>query len=393
MNHSIYIHIPFCRHRCNYCDFVTTAGKQAYIPAYVDALKKEFRVVSDESHALRVHSIYFGGGTPSLISISQFKILLDSLKSHYFMTEDCEICLEANPGTLSSEYLFGLKNLGFNRISIGVQSTDPFDLKRLDRIHTLEEVLINKNSIRKAGFNNLNMDLIFGLPWQSLDGWKNSLERAIHLQPEHFSLYSLLIEQGTKLFEWNQKGLIKTQDQDLEGEMYECAMTMLDKAGYEHYEISNWAKRDPIIDYRCRHNLQYWLNMPYLSFGAGAHGYVNGIRTANTSDIFDYIERINLIDPSTLSFPLSPATVSSSSVDKFTQMKDFMLLGLRIINSGVSIETFSARYGESLMEVFVNEIEQLLKQGLVEWWGKDKTQLRLSKRGVMIANQVFMQFV
>ena len=393
MNHSIYIHIPFCRHRCNYCDFVTTAGKQAYIPAYVDALKKEFRVVSDVSHELRVHSIYFGGGTPSLLSISQYKKLLDSLKSHFFMTEDCEISLEANPGTLSSEYLLGLKNLGINRISIGVQSTDPFDLKRLDRIHTNEEVLIINNSIRKAGLNNLNLDLIFGLPWQSLDGWKNSLERAIYLQPEHFSLYSLLIEEGTKLYKWNQKGLIKTQDQDLEGEMYECAMTMLDKAGYEHYEISNWAKRNPIIDYRCRHNLQYWLNMPYLSFGAGAHGYVNGIRTVNTSDIFEYIERINQIDPATQSFPLSPATVSSNSVDKLTQMKDFMLLGLRLINSGVSIETFSARYGESLMEVFYYEIETLLKQDLVEWWGKDKTQLRLSKRGIMVANQVFMHFV
>lgn len=393
MKHSIYIHIPFCRHRCNYCDFVTTAGEQAYIPVYVDALNKEFRVVNNKNNRIWVHSIYFGGGTPSLISVSQYKKLLDTIKSHYLLTEDCEICLEANPGTLSAKYLAGLKSLGFNRISIGVQSTDPFDLKRLDRIHTIEDVLRNIKNIKQVGLNNLNIDLIFGLPWQSLESWKNSLERAIHLHPEHFSLYSLLIEQGTILYDWNQKGLIKPQDQDLEGEMYECAMILLDRAGYDHYEISNWVKRDPIKDYRCRHNLQYWLNMPYLGFGAGAHGYVKGIRMVNTSDIFDYIKRINRVVPSNLRFPQSPANVSSTFVDRYTQMKDFMLLGLRLINPGVSSETFAEWYGESAADVFADDIEQLLNQGLVKWWGDGQTFLRLSKRGVMVANQVFMHFV
>jgi len=391
MCHSIYIHIPFCHHRCNYCDFATNVGRAELIPGYVEALTQEFRVVSKNVGEINVHSIYFGGGTPSILSIHQYKKLLVSLKSQFLIKKNCEICLEANPGTLSKEYLSGLKDLGFNRISMGVQSTNPSDLNRLERIHDLEDVLLNIKYARKVGIKNINIDLIFGLPWQDLQSWKNNLERAIQLNPGHFSLYSLIIEEGTAIYDWYNRGLITLLDQDIEGEMFEYAMERLDQAGYEHYEISNWSKRDPYIDYRCRHNMQYWLNLPYLGFGVSAHGYFGGVRTINTPNLSEYINKANQNKIGQVSL-LSPANTSSKIINKNTQMKDQLLLGLRLTQSGVDNGEFSSRFGKLIEDVFEEEIKLLEKQGLVEWW-KGRNFLRLTKRGVMVANQVFMHFV
>ncbi len=339
-----------------------------------------------------MHSIYFGGGTPSILTIPQFQKLLNSIKSLYLITEDCEICLEANPGTITPEYIFALKNLGFTRISMGVQSTNPWDLKRLERIHNIENILTNIQTLRKVGFDNVNFDLIYGLPWQDIKSWKNNLDRAIELNPEHLSLYSLIIEEGTAIHDWYQRGLIGLIDQDLEGDMFEYSIERLKQAGYEQYELSNWAKRDSIKDFRCRHNMQYWLNQPYLGFGAGAHGYVNGIRTINTPNGVDYISRMKLNNLGTQKSPLSPAIISSNAVDKRSQMKDHLLLGLRLTRSGVNTEEFFSRYGKSIYDIFESEIGILLNQGLIQW-GDGKECLRLSKRGVMVANQVFMHFI
>ena len=393
MNFSVYIHIPFCQHRCHYCDFVTTTGKESLIPRYVDALCREIRIANSLMGKVVVHSIYFGGGTPSLIPSTAYEQILKTLDDQFELTPDCEISLEANPGTITEVYLNDLFSLGINRLSLGVQSTDSFDLVRLDRIHTLDDVLSGVYHARRAGFTNLNLDLIFGLPWQSLDSWKHSLSRAISLQPEHFSLYSLIIEPGTALDAWYQKGLIAQQDQDLEADMYEFAMNMLNEAGYQQYEISNWAKTSADRDLRSRHNLQYWLNQPYFGFGAAAHGYVGNKRTANIPLIEDYIHRItdrNTNDQDSAHFP---AAISLSEVDKATQMKDFMMLGLRLVEDGVSRIDFMDRYGRELETEFQVEITQLLKQGLIEWVTDSRERLRLTKRGVFLANQVFMQFV
>lgn len=393
MNYSLYVHIPFCKHRCHYCDFNTFTGKETLIPTYVDALIEEFRIVTSGKTEIPVHSIYFGGGTPSLVTLPLYEKLFESLRICFALTDDCEISLEANPGTLTLDYLAGLQALGFNRISIGVQSTDSFDLARLDRIHDIEDVLQSIQNARVVGFENINLDMIFGLPWQDLPSWEKSLGRAIFLSPDHFSLYSLIVESGTPFFTWYQKGLIAAQDQDLEGEMYERGMALLEAAGYEQYEISNWAKKDTEMDYRCRHNLQYWLNLPYLGFGAGSHGFAESFRTVNIALIEAYIDRINQGPTSGGSFPLSPATISITKIDKRTQMNDFMLLGLRLVKTGVSSERFESQYGHSIMEVFDKEISSLLEFGLVEWVGGEKSRLRLTKRGVMVANQVFMEFV
>lgn len=391
MNHSLYFHIPFCEHRCHYCDFNTFTGKESLIPPYIDALNDEFRIVTSKKPKLDIHSIYFGGGTPSLIPISHYKKLFTTIKASSVLTTDSEISLEANPGTLSLEYLEGLIEVGFNRISIGVQSTDSFDLSRLDRTHSIEDVLKSFRNARKVGFDNINLDMIFGLPWQSLISWEKSLNRVIDLKPDHFSLYSLIVEPGTPLFNWYQKGLIRPQDQDLEGDMFESAMEVLDRSGYHHYEISNWAKRDEKSDYRCRHNLQYWLNQPYLGLGASSHGYAESLRTVNTNTIPDYIAQMKNGDGNHLEFPPSPANVSSTEIDKETQMKDFMLMGLRLVSEGVSRERFESLYGLEMTDIFEVEINTLVDLDLLIWVNED--QLRLTKRGVMVANHVFMAFV
>jgi oxygen-independent coproporphyrinogen-3 oxidase len=393
MNYSIYLHIPFCKHRCHYCDFNTYAGKESLIPGYIDAIIDEIRIVGDSNKGLNVHSIYFGGGTPSLIPINLYDKLLKVINFKYTLTEDCEISLEANPGTLNLEYLSDLHALGFNRISIGVQSMNNFDLYRLDRIHDVYDIFESVYFARKAGFTNINLDLIFGLPWQNLKNWKEILTRALDLKPEHFSIYSLIIEPGTMLNTWYEKGKIELKNEDLEAEMYEYTMEKLNCTGYSHYEISNWAKNNSKVDYRCRHNMQYWLNKPYLGFGAGAHGYADHIRTVNAKRINDYIKRIREGRKAFTNFPYSPANILFSNVTSSTQMKDFMLLGLRLIEEGVSEERFDKDFGESMIDTFDKEVQSLINKDLIEWSSFKKTRLILTKKGILLANQAFMEFV
>lgn len=393
MAYSIYIHIPFCQRRCNYCDFVTYAGMGHYLPVYVDSLIEEFRIVIKQAYKKPVKSIYFGGGTPSLVPIKAYEKILIALSQLFYLTEDCEISIEANPGTLNFEYLKGLKTLGFNRISLGCQSMQDLDLRRLGRIHTSDDIYTSFENSRRVGFANINFDLIFGLPWQSLHDWKDTLKKALELNPEHFSVYSLIIEPGTKLFHWYQKGLIALQDQDKEGDLFESSMAQLSRAGYEHYEISNWAKKDRTQDFQCRHNLQYWRGLPYLGFGVGAHGYARDVRTANVIGIPDYCDRIVMGKNHTYDFPKSPANKTSITLEKMTQMREYMIMGLRLIAEGVSPAKFFDLFSCSILDVFEEEIITLLDEGLLQWGGGEKRSLKLTKRGVMLGNQVFMAFV
>jgi len=394
MNYSLYVHIPFCRHRCHYCDFITTAGREGELPLYADALVKEVRIANQYPEKIPLHSIYFGGGTPSLMALKDYQKVFNAIRQGYTLTADCEISLEANPGTIHADYLKGLHALGFNRLSIGVQSTDSFDLLRLDRVHSIQDVLTSVADARRAGFRNINLDLIFGLPWQDLESWRNSLQRAIDLQPEHFSLYSLIIEEGTALYRWHQRGLIEPQDQDLQADMYELAMEMLAEAGYQHYEISNWAKETESGDLRCRHNLQYWLNDPYIGVGAGAQGYFEHLRLVNTPGLTDYIRRMQGAENVDWTLTKTPATVSSEFVDPETRMMDEMMLGLRLTRQGVGARDFNRRYHASMEAVFEAELSRLVGLGLLEWVGEGESRrVRLTHRGTMVANQVFMAFV
>ena len=385
--HALYLHIPFCQHRCAYCDFNTYAGKTALIPAYVASLLREIELVS-ASRQINAKSIFFGGGTPSLLSSSQLASLMEALRAKYTWTDDLEASLEANPGTLSRDYLQKLRKMGFNRLSFGVQSAHPDDLHLLERIHDFVDVIHAVKWARQAGFDNLSLDLIFGLPEQPLSRWQDTLKYALDLQTEHLSLYALTIEHGTPFGHWAGRGMIPFPDPDLSADMYDWASEFLAENGYIQYEISNWAKPG----WKSQHNLQYWRNLPYLGFGAGAHGYSVGTRYANTLGIQPYIHRLQ--KKKKMTFPRSPASVSKEDISPYQAMQETMMLGLRLTQEGVSAEMFRSRFGRSVEDVFSTEIEVLFSLKLLEWADvKNERVLRLTPRARLLGNQVFRRFV
>jgi oxygen-independent coproporphyrinogen-3 oxidase len=407
MNYSIYLHVPFCTHRCAYCDFNTYAGQEDMIPAYVDALCKEIAHVGRVAAEQRTlapdaiagvgttsHTIFFGGGTPSLLSSLQFDSILQSIRSAFTLTPDCEITIEANPGTVSYEALGQLREIGINRISFGVQSANAFELRMLERAHNFFDVIEAVTSARKAGFDNLNLDLIYGLPEQTIQTWQTTIQRILDLHPEHISAYALTLEHGTPFGRWSSKGLIPLPDPDLAAEMYEWLGEILEANEHVQYEVSNWAKPSR----ECRHNLQYWRGLPYLAFGAGAHGYANGYRYSNALRIKTYIERITNSPITNHPFPLSPATVNHHKQTLKDEISEFMMTGLRLTQEGVSTQEFQSRFGQSIWDVFGKEINELLELGLIEdnkpSEGFELSEgFRLTKHGRLLGNQVFMRFV
>lgn len=291
--HSLYLHIPFCRHRCGYCDFNTYAGLDDLIGDYVLALVKEIELVADAAgEKLPIHTIFFGGGTPSLLPSNAIKSILQTVISAFELQEGAEITMEANPGTVDQKYLSEVRTYGINRLSLGVQSANPEELRILEREHGYAEAIEAVRDARKAGFKNISIDLIYGLPGQTLADWENNLALALQLAPEHISLYSLTVEHGTPLEKLVNRGLVQLPDPDLAADMYETTIEELALKDFVHYEISNWAKRDPegnVI--ASRHNQQYWLNLPYLGLGAGAHGFAENVRTRNVLAPQAYINR------------------------------------------------------------------------------------------------------
>jgi oxygen-independent coproporphyrinogen III oxidase len=391
--YSLYLHIPFCRHRCSYCDFNTFAGQDRLIPAYVEALCAEIRQVSASApERLAAHTIFFGGGTPSLLAVEHFQHILAALADSFDLQPGSEVTIEANPGTVTQEYLAGLRGLGINRLSFGMQSAHPDDLRLLERIHDFYDVVQAVGWARQAGFENVSLDLIFGLPGQSLQRWTDTLERALGMSPDHLSLYALTIEHGTPLRRRWERGLIPLVDDDLSAEMYELAMERLEHAGYVQYEISNWATRRPDGSMAsCLHNLQYWRSLPYLGLGAGAHGYAAHTRTMNVGGIRPYIERCR--SGEVKDFPASTATRRTIPLDLHSEMQEMMMVGLRLTQDGVADGDFHSRFGQAITEVFGKEIPRLEKAGLLEWVGDSQPRLRLTQRGRLLGNQVFMQFV
>jgi oxygen-independent coproporphyrinogen III oxidase len=399
-NISLYLHIPFCVHRCAYCDFNTYAGQEAMIPAYIDALTHEIDHVGSRFPSPStsgtggevVHTIFFGGGTPSLLSVQHYESILRAIRDHFMLTDEVEITMEANPGTVSYERLLGMRQVGVNRISYGVQSSNTEELHLLERAHNFFDVIEAVTSARKAGFHNLNLDLIYGLPEQTLTNWQTTVKRILGLQPEHISAYALTLEHGTPFGRWASRGLLPLPDPDLAAEMYEWLSETLEASGYLQYEISNWARPG----HECRHNLQYWRGLPYLAFGAGAHGYANGYRYSNVLRIKTYIDRltnnaVNSYPVARYQFPITPATVNHHKQSLQDDMSEFMLTGLRLVQRGVSAEEFQTRFGRSMWEAYGGEIEALLKTGLLEKGGEER--IRLTRRGRLLGNQVFARFV
>jgi oxygen-independent coproporphyrinogen III oxidase len=408
---SIYLHIPFCKHRCAYCDFNTYAGQESLIPAYVEALIKEIEFIGSRAEQVEVPTIFFGGGTPSLLSGPQFDSIMSALSSAFALSAGAEVTIEANPGTISPAKLDAIRKAGINRISFGVQSSNTEELRMLEREHDFFTVIEAVSTARQAGFDNLNLDLIYALPEQTLKSWQTTVKRVLELEPEHISAYALTLEHGTPFGKWADKGLLPLPDPDLAADMYEWTMEYLPQSGYTQYEISNWAKQN--ADSRmqqaeedsafrflpsafvCRHNLQYWRSLPYLGLGAGAHGYANGYRYSNALRIKTYIDRLSTDHrPLSTAFPLTPATVNHHKQTQQDDISDYMINNLRLVDAGVAESDFRSRFGSGLLDVYPKEIEELIHTGLIEKkTSEDSEVFRLTKRGRLLGNQVFMRFV
>ena len=391
-HYSIYIHIPFCISRCTYCDFNTYAGFGKMIPKYVDALIKEINYLkSSLDEKITVYTVFFGGGTPSLLSAKQVYRILSAIDGKFNLLSDAEISLEANPGTVSFNKIKGYREAGINRISFGAQSIHSDELNILGRIHKYDDVINAWKWSRKSGIDNINLDILFGIPNQNIGRWKSTLTLILKLQPEHLSLYSLIIEPSTKIYDWNRKGILSFPNEDVVADMYEFAQEYLDENGYSQYEISNWSKKvSNGKSYECIHNKQYWKNKPYIGLGAGAHGFVKGYRLENVKLPRDYINRMSTTKD--YEFPVTPATQNLIKIDRSTEMRETMFMGLRLTKEGVENNYFRHRFGEKIEKVFKDEIEELIQEGLLVWSGEQE-RIRLTRRGMLLGNQVFIKFV
>jgi oxygen-independent coproporphyrinogen III oxidase len=395
---GVYVHIPFCKVRCSYCDFNTYAGLEALMPAYVQALCGEILLVSRAAEQAGLGrpvatTVFFGGGTPSLLPPHHLASILGELRRAFALTEGCEISLEANPGTVDAGYLRALRDLGVNRLSFGVQSAQPDELRLLDRLHTFEQAVEAVDWARQAGFDNLNLDLIYGIMGQTLADWQDTLHRAVDLAPEHLSLYALTLEAGTPMQTQVEAGVLAPPDPDVAADMYEWSRGELERAGYQHYEISNWGRGEPgdhrlVPAYACRHNLLTWHLQPYLGLGAGAHGSVPGWRYANVRHPTAYVERIRTGQPA--AFPFSPAVAETWPIDPETERRERLLVGLRLVEEGVESREFAERFGLSLEGSFGAVLHELEAQGLLEVTAE---RVRLTKRGHLLGNRVFIHFV
>ena len=371
---SLYIHIPFCRQRCGYCSFVSYAGRDADIPAYVSALTQEISIRRQDS--VGVSTIYFGGGTPSLLAADSLDKIFKAIRTCYKVVDNAEITLEANPGTIDRAYLKAIHSLGVNRLSLGVQSLDDGELQLLGRIHTANEALESIRQAKEAGFTNISLDFIYGIPGRSLEAGRTMLGKVITLGAQHLSLYGLTLEEDTPIHQSVKLGIIPAPDPDAAASEYEMAEEMLEAAGYKQYEISNWS----LQGFESRHNLAYWKRTPYLGLGVAAHSFLDNQRIANTSDLDEYL--------SCLSDGRLPPQ-STEVIYKSTALSEAIILGLRL-NNGVSADDIKAQFGIDLHSRFTNEIAECASLGLLEEQGG---YLRLTPRGRLLGNEVFMRFL
>ncbi|MGE3960446.1 MAG: radical SAM family heme chaperone HemW [Dehalococcoidia bacterium] len=386
---ALYLHIPFCTSKCGYCDFNSYEGLDHMVPDYTPALVREMELWAPAARSYRVRSIFFGGGTPSLTSIDDMRILADALRAQYDIAPDVEWTLEANPTELTREHLDGLRALGVNRLSMGVQSMHPDELELLERQHTPERVAQAVADARAAGFDNLNLDLIFGLIGHSMERWQSSLEQVLAFKPEHLSCYALTVEPGTALYYRVQKGMLEDPDPDLAAEQYEWTRERLRAEGYGQYEISNWAKPGRA----CRHNLVYWRAEPYLGMGAGAHSFFVGRRMANLDSPSRYVEAVNQSYEERQASGSGRAELrqvaGGETPDDATLRADAMILGLRLLE-GVTLAEFGERFGVSVDEAFGAALRRHEALGLLE---RVDGRIRLTARGLLLANEVFVDLL
>lgn len=389
---SLYIHIPFCVRKCGYCDFLSAPADEKARDRYVQALLMEIeRYRGTETADRKIKTLYIGGGTPSTLSVKQLECIMQKIKCTFNFRGDMETSMEMNPGTASKEKCRALYQMGINRLSIGLQSTNDMELKTLGRIHSYEDFLNTYTWCREAGFQNINVDLMAALPYQTVESYTTGLRKIIRLAPEHISAYSLILEEGTPFYQKYNSGCYPLPDEEQERLMYRETEQILAQAGYERYEISNYAKKG----YACRHNLVYWQGGDYLGLGLGSSSYMDGVRFHNTTDFNTYVNQGAYVE-------------DREGLSVQAKMEEFMFLGLRVM-AGVSGTEFEKRFGKTMEDVYGDVLRKHEEEGLlqIERKGdrkeaaaaepaKGKTNIEkvmLTKNGVDVSNYVFADFL
>ena len=376
MNLGLYLHIPYCLHKCGYCDFNSHPENQVESVHYVEALLKELKFYSTTLKSYNVPTVFMGGGTPTILPPSQLKKILDTVRQSFNLTPDCEITIEANPATIKLETLQEIHAAGYNRISIGVQSFDEKELQLLERVHNEEEIHSTVHRARSANFENLSMDLMFALPDQSTEKWQSHLKQATAKNPDHLSTYNLTIEPATAFFKLHEKGKLCLPHEDIQLEMYKTTIQVLEDAGYSQYEISNFSK--PGME--SQHNINYWNNGEYLGVGAGASSYLNGERSKNINLPSIYIREIET---------KASAVDTRERLEPLQAMGETLMLGLRLLK-GVSIDVFENRFQVSFQKVYGKVVESLLNQELITL---NENRIALSRKGLFLADSVILKFM
>lgn len=372
---ELYLHIPFCVKKCDYCDFLSFPADESIKREYVETLKREIEKVGERYRNCQVSTIFVGGGTPSILNSSYIVEIFDVLRRKFHVAGNAEISMEVNPGTVTKEKLSDWRRAGINRLSMGLQSADNRELKRLGRIHTWEDFLESFRRAREEGFSNLNVDLMSALPGQTMDGWMETLKRTAAQEPEHISAYSLIIEEGTPFYEryGGKKGEALLPDEDTDRDMYHKTREFLASCGYERYEISNYAKPGR----ECRHNIGYWTGVPYLGLGLGAASYIEGIRFSNTRNLKEYLAG-------------KPGDDRDRQVLTKKEMEEeFFFLGLRLA-AGVSLKEFERRFGLTAEEVYPGLMERMVKEGAAVL---ERDRFFLTEYGFDVSNYVMAQFL
>lgn len=373
---GLYVHVPFCAQKCYYCDFNSYKINSNQKRDYLINIEREMKFYKDEFKDKYFDTVFFGGGTPSILSVDELRKLVNNIYENFNIKENAEITIECNPGTINREKLKAMKNLGINRLSIGLQAVQNYHLKSIGRIHTYEEFEKNYYDAIEIGFNNINIDLMYALPNQKTQEWKDTLNKIVKLNPSHISAYSLILEEGTKLYDMYENKEFKLLDEDTDINMYNYTIETLKKYGYNQYEISNYAKENM----ECKHNIIYWKCDHYLALGPGASGFIGDRRYSNIEDICEYNDCIlqNIK-------PVSEEILLTSN-DK---IEEFIFMGLRM-NEGINLDIFKERFNRNFLDIYQEVINKLLKRDLIKLNGKN---IYLTQKGREISNSVFIEFL
>lgn len=373
---GLYIHVPFCAQKCYYCDFNSYKINSNQKKEYLINIEREIKFYKGEFKDKCFDTVFFGGGTPSILTVDELKELVNNINENFNIKKDAEITIECNPGTINREKLEAMKKMGINRLSIGLQATQNYHLKSIGRIHTYEEFEKNYYDALDIGFKNINIDLMYALPNQKTQEWKDTLDKIINLNPSHISAYSLILEEGTKLYDMYQNKEFELLDEDTDINMYNYTIDTLKRHGYNQYEISNYSKED----LECKHNIIYWKCDNYLGLGPGASGFIGDTRYSNIEDICEYNKCImQNIRPVSEEIELT----------KKDKIEEFIFMGLRM-NEGINIDVFKERFDTNFYDIYQEVMDKLIKRELVRFDGKN---ISLTQKGREISNSVFIEFL